>query len=196
MTNETSFYLILGAFGLALFFMKNGENTGAPDFQDQLPVNTNQNVEALMATIRAHESANNYGATYANKMQISNFADHPANLGWGGVILPDEYCRAVNLAPGCKSTAAGAYQFIRPTWNRLRDKLGLLDFHMASQDAAAYEYLRELGAIDLILDGDIDEALRAASKAWASMPYSKSGQPKASLAAVIDEYRNFGGTVA
>ncbi|NDG04091.1 MAG: lysozyme, partial [Alphaproteobacteria bacterium] len=80
------------------------------------------------------------------------------------------------LNPPCFTTAAGGYQFIRPTWQRLRDRLGLEDFSPASQDAAAVELLREVGALDLIEQGDIEGAMKKASKAWASLPGSLAQQ--------------------
>lgn len=151
------------------------------------------NVRALLRVIRKHESGDNYGAVYSYAFQITDFSDHPANMGWRGVTLPDHFCAGAGLSPGCVSTAAGAYQFIRPTWNRLRDRLALADFSPESQDAAAYAYLDELGAIEAVKRGDVQEAFRLASRAWASMPYSTSGQPKQNLETVIAEFEDFGG---
>jgi lysozyme len=104
-----------------------------------------------------------YGGT-----KFQNFADHPVITGEKrGVPLPPEMCAAAGLKPGCVSTAAGAYQLIKPTWVRLRDRLKLPDFSPLSQDRAAVELLDENGATDLIFAGDFEGAIHKASKIWA-----------------------------
>lgn len=111
-----------------------------------------------------------YQIFYGGK-RFNDLSDHPVITGeLAPVPLPDHMCRAAGLNPPCFTTAAGGYQFIRPTWQRLRDRLGLEDFSPASQDAAAVELLREVGALDLIEQGDIEGAMKKASKAWASLP--------------------------
>jgi lysozyme len=74
------------------------------------------------------------------------------------------------------STAAGAYQIIKPTWMRIKSRLGLMDFSPASQDMAAVELLREAGALDLIEAGDIEGAIKKSSRIWASLPGSTAQQ--------------------
>ena len=109
--------------------------------------------------------------------RFSNFADHPVLTGEKkGVPLPDAMCRASGLKPGCVSTAAGAYQIIKPTWVRIKSRLGLMDFSPASQDMAAVELLREAGALDLIEAGDIEGAIKKSSRIWASLPGSTAQQ--------------------
>ena len=109
--------------------------------------------------------------------RFSNFADHPVLTGEKrGVPLPDAMCKASGLKPGCVSTAAGAYQIIKPTWVRIKSRLGLMDFSPASQDMAAVELLREAGALDLIEAGDIEGAIKKSSRIWASLPGSTAQQ--------------------
>lgn len=189
-------YLILGAVGAGLLIMSSKKDLGTL-VAEQL--NAGANVDALMAVIRQHESAHRYDATYADNVtgfRITDFSDHPANLGWRGVRLGDSTCIAAGFSPGCVSTAAGAYQFIKPTWNGLVARYGFPDFSNGAQDAAAFALLSEIGAVDLVQAGDVEGALRLASKQWASMPYSTSGQPKANLATVLDEFQSFGGVIA
>jgi lysozyme len=109
--------------------------------------------------------------------KFSNFTDHPVLTGEKrGVPLPDAMCKASGLKPGCVSTAAGAYQIIKPTWVRIKSRLGLMDFSPASQDLAAVELLREAGALDLIEAGDIEGAIKKSSRIWASLPGSTAQQ--------------------
>ncbi len=126
---------------------------------------------AFLAMIRQFESAGRYDVMYGGRT-FDSYTDHPRQ--YFPINLPGY--------AGLKSSATGAYQFIARTWDTLRDRLGLPDFSPASQDAAALELLREIGALPHIDTGDFDAALRKASGQWASLPYSTSGQPKHSVA--------------
>jgi muramidase (phage lysozyme) len=77
---------------------------------------------------------------------------------------------------------------IRPTWTRLRDQLGLEDFSKDSQDQAALELLRETGVIDLIEDGEIENAIRTASKVWASLPGNHYQQNPKAMTFALDRF--------
>jgi lysozyme len=121
--------------------------------------------------------------------RFNDLSDHPVNTGeMKPVKLPDAMCRAAGFSPGCVTTAAGAYQIIRPTWNRVRDKLGLVDFSPESQDRAAIELLEESGAMELLGLDDIEGAIRVASKVWASLPGSTAQQRPKALAYALDRY--------
>jgi lysozyme len=121
--------------------------------------------------------------------KFQNFQDHPVITGEKkGVPLPDHFCKAAGLKPGCVSTAAGAYQFIKGTWVRLRDKLNLPDFSPLSQDRAAVGLLEEIGAVDLIYAGDIEGAIHKASKIWASLPGSTAQQNPKALAYALNRF--------
>ena len=121
--------------------------------------------------------------------KFSNFADHPVLTGEKkGVPLPDHFCKAAGLKPGCVSTAAGAYQLIKGTWTRLRDRLNLPDFSPLSQDRAAVGLLEEIGAVDLIYAGDIEGAIKKASRIWASLPGSTAQQNPKALAYAMNRF--------
>jgi lysozyme len=125
-----------------------------------------------------------YGGT-----RFADLSDHPVITGeLAPVPLPEAMCRAAGLKSPCYSTAAGAYQFIRPTWQRLRNKLGLDDFGFASQDQAALELLRETGVIDLIEEGEIENAIRMASKIWASLPGNAYQQNPKAMTFALDRF--------
>ncbi|NDB96346.1 MAG: hypothetical protein EBZ78_09340 [Verrucomicrobia bacterium] len=101
-------------------------------------------------------------------------------------------CRAAGLGPGCVTTAAGAYQFIKPTWERVRQAKGarkrLVDFSPNSQDEAAVRLLDEIGATPLITQGRIGDAIKVASKTWASLPGSKAQQNPRALQYALDRF--------
>src|SRR5688572_8875203 len=79
-----------------------------------------------------------YRVCYGYRHTISNLSEHPASRGeWAGELVVDEMRRKAGLGPGCKSTAAGAYQLLRPTWQRVRDRLSHRNFEQGGQDRAA-----------------------------------------------------------
>lgn len=125
-----------------------------------------------------------YGGT-----RFADLSDHPVITGeLAPVALPEAQCRAAGLKSPCYSTAAGAYQFIRPTWKRLRDKLGLDDFSFANQDRAALELLDESGVLTLIEQGEIESAIRKASKIWASLPGNTYQQNPKAMRFALDRF--------
>ncbi len=158
------------------------------------------NVKAFLDAIATFESAvgdAGYVMLYGGG-EFEDFRDHPGNLGWGGVRLPDELCAKAGLGAGCVSTAAGRYQITRTTWNRLRRSHGdtLPDFSPASQDTAATILLGEEGALQPLEAGDFDEALVRARRIWASMPAAGYGQREHSVDKWREAYTDAGGTVA
>ncbi|MGA0083528.1 MAG: peptidoglycan DD-metalloendopeptidase family protein, partial [Candidatus Nanopelagicales bacterium] len=92
---------------------------------------------------------------------------------------------------GYASAAAGRYQFMPATFNRLAKKLGLKDFSPESQDKAALELAKELGITQNILSNEGMSA-RVADKLgdqWASFPGSPFGQPTKSLQSIQKVYQ-------
>ena len=77
---------------------------------------------------------------------------------------------------GDKSTAAGAYQLINRTWQDQAKKQGLEDFSLINQKRAAIGVLKETGALDALMQGNIDKAKQRAARAWASIPGSTIGE--------------------
>ncbi len=116
---------------------------------------------------------------------------NPYQVGFGGVSIGD-----LSRHPGTASefrqtdgkvsrtTAAGAYQFIKPTWDALQRKLGLPDFSPRSQDLAALQLIREAGALNDVLQGNFDRAVAKTGRIWASLPSSPYAQPRKSAAFV------------
>lgn len=157
------------------------------------------NCSAFLAALRVGEGTaipDGYRVCYGGSL-FHSFDDHPALTGeFHGVVLPDRYCDAAGVPRGSRSTAAGAYQINLPTWKPLKVRLALPDFSPASQDAAAEELLRELGALSLISGGLIQAALTRACRRWASLPGSPADQPQRSLADFLQDYQRAGGKIA
>jgi lysozyme len=94
------------------------------------------------------------------------------------------------------SSAAGAYQILRKTWDRLQFKLTLPDFSPESQDVAARELIAECDALSDVMDGNLAEAMRKCAPIWASLPDARYPQPKRSVEFARAAYRAAGGALA
>lgn len=171
---------------------------GPGEGDDTMPTDKDP-LSALLYTIRTAE----HGAwkddglryfTFYGGTAFAGIEDHPVATGERqGVRLPDRYCRAAGLRPGCVSTAAGAYQIILPTWRRVREagRWGprLPDFSVDSQDEAARRILEGTGALARLVAGDVEGAIRRAATQWASLPGSTSGQPQRTMGEVLAWYQ-------
>lgn len=159
------------------------------------------NVQAFLKMIRFAENksvpdADRYYRVYGN-LRISDLSDHPVTTGeWMGEKLPDSYCTGAGFSPGCKTTAAGAYQFILPTWKALKAKYNLKSFNKEDQDKAAIGKIEEAGALDDVKAGRIKEATGKISKIWASLPGYNEGQPEVAMTDLLNVYSNNGGNLA
>ena len=210
--NKNAIGLAVVALG-ALVLLRGDDGTGeasAPDSEALMNADNSQNfggyfvvgtaaqnVAAFLHMIQSSEhvyprDVENQAAysTFYGGSTFSNFADHPVNTREKvGVKLTDAQCRASGFKPGCVSTAAGAYQFIKSTWDRIRSiSPRLPDFSPASQDTAAVRLLNQLGALTLIEVGDIEGAVAKASKTWASLPGSPAQQNPRQMAFIIDRF--------
>jgi muramidase (phage lysozyme) len=162
---------------------------------------TPQNVAAFLAMIRHAEGTSNavdpYAVCYGYGHTIADFSDHPAVTGeWRGKRLSDAMCRNAGLATGCVSTAAGAYQIIKPTWISVQKALKLPDFTPASQDLAALELVRRRGALSDVRAGRIGDAIMKCKDEWASLPGNYAGQGQRSRNTLIAWYVAEGGIYA
>lgn len=139
------------------------------------------NVQAFLRVLRAGESSQDdiaYRTMYGGGT-FASFHDHP---------------RIKNTAAGITSSAAGAYQFLEKTWNGLDAKYNFPDFSPATQDFAAVALIKGRGALDDVLAGRFDEAVRKCNREWASLPGSPYGQPTITLARARKTYEEYGGS--
>lgn len=145
------------------------------------------NLNAFLWTIRNVEGTagpNGYKTQFTGKT-FDSFADHPR-----------EPITAPINGKNVTSTAAGAYQFIVPTWDMCKNALDLKDFSPASQDKAAVYLLQRAGALDDIKGGNFNAAIDKTNRVWAGLPGSPYGQNPKSYGAALAYYKQAGGTVA
>lgn len=144
-----------------------------------------QNIDAFLWAIRVSEGTdglNGYSMLVGGGL-FGSFADHPRVL----VNLP-------NL--GIKSSAAGAYQILRRTWDDVRGAIGAPDFSPPWQDRAAVELIRRRGALADVRAGRFATAINKCKKEWASLPGAGYGQHENSLARLQNAYVSAGGMLA
>lgn len=156
------------------------------------------NERAFLAVLKFAEgtakAADPYRVCYSYKHTIRDMADHPAVTGeWRGEKLPASMCRGAGLKPGCVSTAAGAYQIIKPTWLSCQRTLKLPDFGRESQDRAALLLISQRGALTDVHNGELAKAIAKCSPEWASLPGNTAGQPQRPILALIEAFQMAGG---
>ena len=148
----------------------------------------NANVQAFLKTLRFAEGTagvNGYKTLFGGKL-FNDFSKHPNVKGYF-------FNKAKNKQD--YTTAAGAYQFIYPTWETLRKRLNLTDFSPASQDKGAIELIREKGALEDVREGRFTTAVSKVRLIWASLPGAGYQQPEKSLADLQKVFRSNGGTI-
>lgn len=160
-----------------------------------------QNAGAFLGMLRFSEGTdralNPWACVFGYALELQDLSDHPAITGeWRGARLPDQMCINAGFRPGCVSTAAGAYQIIRPTWVRVRDRLGLPDFSQASQDAAALELVRSRGALQDVYAGRIEAAISKCRQEWASLPGNSAKQGQRAVGDLLASFTMSGGVLA
>lgn len=110
------------------------------------------------------------GSTPAKPVLTPSYADHPRlRVSLGRIV----------------STAAGRYQFLASTWDRIARQLALPDFSPDSQDRACVQLLRDCGALACLQAGMIPDAVRHAAPVWASLPGAGYGQHENKMMQVL-----------
>jgi muramidase (phage lysozyme) len=94
------------------------------------------------------------------------------------------------------SSAAGAYQIIRPTWEALLKQYAFPDFSPGCQDEAAVALIIGRGALEDVKRGDLAAAVQKCALEWASLPGSPYGQRTEAMENVRRAYLDAGGALA
>jgi muramidase (phage lysozyme) len=116
------------------------------------------------------------GSTPSHPKLFTSYADHP-NI----------------LDPATNSTAAGRYQLLHRYYPSYRALLKLSNFSPEAQDLIAIQQIRECRALELVVAGNMAEAVKRVSRIWASMPGAGYGQHENKLAMLQEAYKAAGG---
>jgi muramidase (phage lysozyme) len=141
-------------------------------------------VRSLLDTIRYAEGT---PGEAGYRTQFTGVQFDPNKKGWAH---PRE---VKGSSSGYRSDAAGAYQFLSPTWDGVKKELGLSDFSPKNQDIAALRLIERRGALDPFLKGaKFGEVMNRLSPEWASLPTAKGksyyGQPVKNLNDLYNYY--------
>jgi muramidase (phage lysozyme) len=140
----------------------------------------NARTKAFLDTIAWAEGTDevaNYRTQYTGT-QFAGFHDHPrerkCGLRYGQQLCAD---------------AAGRYQFLSSTWDRLAKKIGATDFSPANQDLAAIELLREYGALEDIKAGRFEVAVHKLTAVWPSLKHAGDGHSEPAIVLLHQIYQ-------
>lgn len=145
------------------------------------------NVQAFLRMLRHGEGTagdDGYRVQFGGGL-FDSFADHPRT----------PIIRKLGGKP-ITSTAAGAYQFLARTWDGLVRQYGFADFSPMNQDLGAVALILGRKALDDVIAGRFEDAVRKCNREWASLPGSPYGQPVVTMARARQEYEAYGGTYA
>lgn len=198
MNRMTALLLALGAVAALFLFSRRASAAefveewtdydllGEEPPPEEMIVDSEVNLAAFLKLIRQAESADNYYALVGGG-NFSGTSDHPANTGeFAGIPTKD----------GRLTTAAGAYQITRTTWNDLGGVQKYGDFLPHSQDLAAVDLLVRRGALGDVQEGRFDIAIFKLRNEWEAFAMMLAGTYSIDLAQARSIYENAGGTFA
>lgn len=162
------------------------EQTPAASTNDNTGGDVDSNVLALLALVKQLESNGDYTVLVGGG-HFTDFSDHPGNLGWKGIPTRD----GLNV-----TTAAGAYQITKRTFNTYKNQFGVATFDPQAQDRFALGLLRVRGALPLIQAGNFAGALAKLPDEWESIRFVLAGQYHIDLAQAEQIYTDNGGVLA
>jgi muramidase (phage lysozyme) len=142
------------------------------------------NVRAMLDAIAACEgTAGPLGyRTQFGGGTFDSFADHPKQV-----------IERTLAGKPLASSAAGRYQFLARTWGSLVEQYGFPSFEPQWQDAGAVALIEGRGALEDVIAGRLEAAVRKLAPEWASLPGAPYGQPTKHITFVRDAYLRAGG---
>lgn len=128
----------------------------------------NANVRKMLNLVAATEGVKHGYNTLFGNQRIDNLNAHP-NIK-----------KAFRQTDGKTNytTAAGRYQFLNKTWNGLARQYGFRDFGARNQDLGAVALIAQRGAINDVINGNWQGAIKKLGPEWASLPTSRYAQNK------------------
>jgi muramidase (phage lysozyme) len=133
---------------------------------------------------------------YLNIISIAEGADYDSLFGGGKFSSFASHPGIAVTAGSYTSTAAGAYQFVKGTWELEARLMDLSDFSPLSQDLAAVDLLIRSGASHQLLYSSglyngVYRATELVSPTWASLP--GGAQPRVSITEVMQRFHSLTG---
>jgi muramidase (phage lysozyme) len=128
----------------------------------------NANVRKMLNLVAATEGVKHGYNTLFGNQRIDNLNNHP-NIK-----------KSFRQTDGKTNytTAAGRYQFLNKTWNGLARQYGFRDFGARNQDLGAVALIAQRGAINDVINGNWQGAIKKLGPEWASLPSSTYAQNK------------------
>jgi muramidase (phage lysozyme) len=148
------------------------------------------NVQSFLRVVRQGETDQTddaYRMMFGKKL-FDSFADHPRQAfksKWGWTSAAGAY-QAMVAVPGKVKT---------DTWGDFIRSCGPHDFSPRSQDLFAVWCIRRRQALEDVLAGRIEQAIRRCNREWASLPESPYGQPTRTMAQALATYQQWGGVL-
>ena len=160
------------------------------------PQQAADNVAAFLDMLRYSEgtfsSDEGYRALFGwragNGRTFSSFADHPRQM------FPYTNLAGVTVM----TSAAGAYQITRTTYDALQDRYPELQgrgFSPQAQDDMAILLIAERGALPDVRAGRLADAINKVRKVWASLPNSNVNQPTRTYQELAQVFEQNGGVI-
>lgn len=172
-----------------------------PDQNKRPDSTTGKGMKALLWTLQLAEGTRKVDSNQC----FTNSSTEPYRTIFGDTVLPlsaklwSDHPRILQRKWGTASDAAGAYQFLSPTWDSLIHNTNIKDFTPASQDIAAIKLIKNTinnpAEIVSIEAGILpNQSVFKLARQWSSLPgpsgYSLYGQGAKSLNFIQNTYTN------
>jgi muramidase (phage lysozyme) len=118
---------------------------------------------------------------------VGSTAEHP-HLFPSYDDHPQEFVKVTFGNTTVESSAAGRYQFLARTWDALARDMRFENFRPENQDRGALELIRECGAITLIRNDHVEDAVGRCAHIWASLPGAGYGQHENHMSGLLVAY--------